>query len=260
VPAFSFVQVSDHHLTAREDGLTRGFSPAYSLRAVLRDIASRVGDGIEFVLSTGDLVEPASAEAYGSARALLGLDGEVEPAGAVRLRAEGLDLPAYLFPGNHDEPALLFGRGPAHTSFEHDGVRFVWVDWGRDGRAAADGELFAFLEHALADGRPTIVVTHHHLVPLGARWLDQLLPAEPELDRFFEIVAGGRVLAILSGHAHTTYEQTVAGLPVYGIAATSFQFALTDEPLLTLEPPAYRVVTVDDGGVTTRVYQVPLPD
>jgi 3',5'-cyclic-AMP phosphodiesterase len=47
-------------------------------------------------------------------------------------------------------------------------------------------------------------------------------------------------------------------VPVYGVASTSFQFGLTDDPVLTLEPPAYRRVTVDDGILTTRVYEVPL--
>jgi Icc protein len=258
VPRFSFVQISDHHLTAAEDGLTRGFSPAYSLRAVLRDIAVRVGDRIDFLLSTGDLVEPASEEAYQSAGRLLGVDGIVMGPRPLRLRSEGLDLPAYVLPGNHDEPELLVDRS-SHATFEHKGVRFVWVDWGRGGQAAADGELFPFLERAVSDGQPTVVVTHHHLVPLGARWLDALLPADEEWERFFQLVARPSVLAVLSGHAHRTYERTIEGVPVYGVGATSFQFALTDYPLLTLEPPAYRLVTVDDRVVTTRAFDVPLP-
>jgi 3',5'-cyclic AMP phosphodiesterase CpdA len=257
---FSFVQITDHHLTASEGRLTRGFSPAYSLRAVLRDVSARVGDEIDFVLTTGDLVEPASEEAYDSARRLLGVEDEPASHGPVRLQAEGLDHPLYLFPGNHDEPSLLFGAAAAaHTAFEHKGIRFVWLDWGRGGQAAADAQLFPFLERELADPRPSIVVTHHHFVALGVPWLDALLPTRAERDRFFELISRSGVLAVVSGHAHTTYAQRIRGVPAYGVRSTSFQFAGTDSPVLTLEPPAYRLVTVDDGVVTTSVFEVPLP-
>lgn len=57
--SFSFVVISDHHLTEDESRLTRGFSTWSSFRAVLRAIARTVGSRIDFVVSLGDLVEPA---------------------------------------------------------------------------------------------------------------------------------------------------------------------------------------------------------
>jgi hypothetical protein len=48
---FSFVQITDHHLSTSEDALVRGFSPAYAFRAVLRHIAENVADTIDFIFS-----------------------------------------------------------------------------------------------------------------------------------------------------------------------------------------------------------------
>jgi Icc protein len=265
--ALSFAQITDHHLTAAHGGLARGFSPDFALRAVLRDLAERAGDDLDFVVSTGDAVERPGDEVYRHARLLLELGRAAEGPAHVQLRAEGLDVPAYLYPGNHDDRELFYrvlldgsGQPPGHRSFECGGVRFLWTDWGERGQARADDELFSFLERELTDVRPTIVLTHHHFVALGARWLDALLPPADESARFFATLAGRSVLAVLSGHAHNTYACEIAGVPVYGLRATAWQFALTDAPLPTLEPPSYRLVTVDDGRFETDVVEVPLPE
>src|SRR6185369_12401478 len=73
--SFSFVQITDHHLLETEDGLIRGFSPAYALRAVLRHIASTVGGTADFIVSTGDLVNNGTPAEYQAASRLLGLAG-----------------------------------------------------------------------------------------------------------------------------------------------------------------------------------------
>ena len=66
------------------------------------------------------------------------------------------------------------------------------------------------------------------------------------------------MLVILCGDVHTTYETLVVGIPVLGLRSTTFQFALQDEPLLCLQPPHYRFVTIQDGILTSRTFEVPL--
>ncbi|MCC7352929.1 MAG: metallophosphoesterase [Anaerolineae bacterium] len=54
--AFSFVQITDHHLRESEALLTRGYSTAYAFRAVMRHIAQHAASRADFIVTTGDLV------------------------------------------------------------------------------------------------------------------------------------------------------------------------------------------------------------
>ena len=263
---FSFVQITDHHLLENETGLIRGVSPAYALRAVTRHIASTVGDKIDFIVSTGDLVNNGAQAEYQAASRLLGLSGGPAAApGPLLASAEGLrEMPFYCLPGNHDDRehffTSLFGEAQArpllNASFVHKGVQFVCLDVGPAVKAALHPETQDFLKQSLDTGLPTIVLIHHAVVPMGARWLDQFLA--DDMDPFWKALAGHEVLGILSGHLHTSYEKLVNNVPVLGLRATVFQFAVQDEPLICLLPPQYRLVTVHDGALTTRLFEVEL--
>lgn len=262
---FSFVQISDHHLLDTEEALRRGFSPAYAFRKVMRHIAETVGGRIDFIVSTGDLVEPPSAAAYVSLREMLALQVDAPPPGPQRVSIEGLrDMPMYFLPGNHDERALFrraFSRSTGddflvNARFEHQGVQFVCIDWGENPKAVASAELLAFLSGALESGAPSIILSHHHVLPIGSRWLDDFIAED--IDAFWRIVSRWNVLGILCGHVHITYEKQKAGIPVYGVRSTAYPFVLQDEPLIALQPPHYRLVSVRDGLLTTRVFEVPI--
>jgi hypothetical protein len=45
---FSFVQITDHHLTESESELLQGFSPGHAFRMVLRHIAQNVGEQADY--------------------------------------------------------------------------------------------------------------------------------------------------------------------------------------------------------------------
>ncbi len=264
--SFSFVQITDHHLLETEDGLILGFSPAHALRTVLRHIAGEVGGRVDFIVSTGDLVDGASAAAYQTASRLLGLaGGQAAAPGPLVATVEGLrEIPFYCLPGNHDDRehffTSLFGEAQArpllNASFVHDGVQLVCLDVGPGVKAALHSETLDFLAQALQAEMPAIVLIHHAVVPVGARWMDRFLA--DDMEPFWKTLAGHNVLGILCGHLHTTYEQVVNDVPVFGLRSTVFQFALQDEPLICLLPPQYRLVTVHQGVLTTRVFEVPL--
>ena len=264
--AFSFVQITDHHLLETEGGLIRGFAPAPAMRAVLRHMASTAAGAADFIVSTGDLVDSGSAAAYQAASRLLGLVGAPAAApGPLRLTAEGLlDKPFYCLPGNHDDRehffTSLFGeaqpRPLLNASFVHKDVQFVCLDVGPAVKATLHAETLDFLAQALATGMPSILLIHHQVVPMGARWMDRFLA--DDMQPFWKVVTGCNVLGILCGHLHNTYEQLVNNIPVLGLRSTVFQFAVQDEPLITLLPPQYRLVTVHEGALTSRVYEVAL--
>jgi 3',5'-cyclic AMP phosphodiesterase CpdA len=99
-----------------------------------------------------------------------------------------------------------------------------------------------------------VILTHHHVAPIGVPWLDNFIA--DDIDRFWQTVRGKSVLGVLSGHVHMTTETIVEGIPVLTLRSTGFQFARHPQPLLTLEPPHYRVVTIAGGVLTSRVVEV----
>jgi 3',5'-cyclic AMP phosphodiesterase CpdA len=263
---FSFVQITDHHLTESEAGLLRGFSTWHSYRAVLRHIATHVAGHIDFIVSMGDLVDPAPDAAYRNVLAALSADPTAARApGPLRISAEGLvDVPMYFLPGNHDDLAamlrVIFPGSPAmdrmNATFEHDGTRFICLDWGRDAAARSADDTFDFLSRNLDRATATVILTHHPVAPVGVEWLDNFLA--PDLDRFWATVAGHNVLGILAGHVHMTTEQIVEGVPVFTLRSTAFQFAREPRSYMTLEKPHYRLATIHEGVLTSRVYEVTL--
>ncbi len=262
--AFSFVQITDHHLQESENATVHGFATWASYRAVLRHIAQHVAGHIDFIVSMGDLVDPAPDSAYRTVlRALHANPTGATSPGPLRITAEGLqDMPMYFMPGNHDDlSAMLRVLFPGsndmermNVRFEHQGIRFVCIDWGRDPYALSTPEMFEFLEESLADSMPAVILTHHPVAEVDAAWLDQFLARDT--DRFWEIVRGKNVLGILAGHVHMSTEKLVGNIPVYTLRSTGFQFARQDGPATLLQPPHYRLVTIHDGVLTSRLYEV----
>ena len=264
--AFRFVQITDHHIMASEAMLARGYSPSHALRAVLRHIARHHGD-VDFIVSTGDLVDKGLDEEYRTFRGMLGLRGTSAAPGAQVASGEGLrDVPMYFLPGNHDPREVFFrnmfpGEGPApaamNVAFEHKGVRFVCVDWGAANKAVTTPGMLGHLGACLADGMPAVVLSHHNVGPVGVARLDGL--AADDAGRFGEVLAGRNVLAVLHGHTHLTVETALAGVTVLGLRSTHFSFAQAgDEWLYVLRPPQYRVVTVDGAALASEVVEVAL--
>ena len=271
--AFTFIQITDHHLRESEAALTRGFSTWHAFRAVLRHIA-RHHANVDFIVSTGDLVNSGGDGSltdvdtdaqYQYVRSALNLTGTTEPPGPLAITAEGLrDMPLYVLPGNLDPRDSFFRNlfpGTAtramNVAFVHGGVQFVCVDWGEGDWAVSTPALLAFLAQALRDGRPSIILTHHHVAPCGLPLWDSWIARD--IASFWDAIAGRDVLGIFSGHAHATFETRVRDIPVFGLRSTSYAFAQQgDEVLPVLRPPHYRVIAVSPDALTTKIVEVPL--
>jgi len=262
--AFSFAHISDHHLLHREDELKLGFSPAHAFRKVLQYIGKEFSNEIDFLVSGGDLVETPDAESYLLARQIMGLRVGAAAPGPGFINAEGIvGLPIYFLPGNHDDRENYYRglfserekRGLMNAVFEHKGVRFISLDLRPEVKGDMSDETFGYLREQLID-QPTILLTHHPLVKVGAKWLDKYLA--DDLDRFWQLLSGKKILGILSGHVHISYEQQVNGIPVMGTRSTAFPFAPQDEKLICLWPPHIRVVTIEGNLLTSILVEVPL--
>ena len=264
---FSFIQITDHHLLESEDALREGFCPGYAFRMVMRHISENVADKIDFIISTGDLVEPDTDATYQGAMKLLGINSSAALPGPQRINIEGLkDFPMYFLPGNHDQRDMftryLFSESKApnlyNFTFEHKGMQFIFMDWGPESKAHLFPETKEFLARALQADLPSVIVCHQHVKKIGSKWLDAFLA--DNLSEFWDVVAEpdvkDKVLAILCGHVHITYEEEYRGVPILGLRSTAYPFAKTDEPTVILAPPHYRFIRIQDGILTSRVYKV----
>jgi 3',5'-cyclic-AMP phosphodiesterase len=265
---FSFVQITDHHLLESEEAHREGFVPGHALRMVIRHIAQNVADKADFIISTGDLVEPPTEAAYACAARLLGLDSSARAPGPWNVNIEGLrDYPMYFLPGNHDDREMvtrcLFPDSQPvdlyNFTFEHKGVQFIFMDWGPESKAVFLPQTRQFLAQALQSELPSVIVCHQHVKPIGIRWLDVFLA--DELDQFWEIVAAPgvkeKVLGILCGHVHITYEDEYKGIQILGLRSTAYPFAESEQKFqVILAPPHYRFVSIQNGILTSRIYKV----
>jgi len=269
VTDFSFIQITDHHLLESEEALRGALCPGYTFRMVMRHVSEHVANKADFIISTGDLVEPDTDATYQGALKLLGINSSAALPGPQHINIEGLkNFPMYFLPGNHDKREMfthyLFPDSNApslyNLTFEHKGVQFVFVDWGPDTKAYLYPETREFLAKILQAELPSVIVCHQHVKRIGARWLDNFIA--DDIRDFWDVVAAPhvkeKVLAILCGHAHITYEDEYRGIPILGLRSTAFQFAKMDEPLVVLEDPHYRYVRVQDGILTSRIYKVTL--
>ena len=267
--SFSFVQITDHHLLEADAMLTRGYSPAHAFRTVLRHIAEHQPH-VDFVVTTGDLVEHGTDAEYQQVRRILGLRELSAAPGPQRATAEGLhEMPMYFLPGNHD-PREAFFRNmfPAfqtedqsalqmNASFMHKGIQFICVDWGNANKAVSTPTMLENLACSLSGDTPSIILSHHNVSPMGLSRLNAMVA--DDIEKFGSIIRGKPVLAILAGHTHATYEASIAAIPVYGLRSTYFSFAQSgDEWCFVLRPPHYRVVSVSERTLTTEIVEVPL--
>lgn len=259
------VIVTDHHLGESAFALNRGYATAWALDRVLDAISAANGHGADGLLSTGDLVDRGRDDEYAFARSLLGVRPTGAAPGPLTSTRPGLEgMPIYLVPGNHDPRTTWLANlfpdtppcDPLDLRFFVGDQAFVYLDLGSDGRA---GELretsLATLDEATAEGRPTVLVLHHHPIEVGVPWLDRALP--PGIERVWERLDRG-IVAVLFGHAHATVDATVRGVPVLGTRATCFQFAASETPEFVIQPLNYRTLTVEGAHVTTERFEVPL--
>lgn len=244
--AARLLHITDTHLFAEPDVRLRGVDTRRSLAAVLAHAAAH-GGRPDAALVTGDISQDETAGAYAAFRELL------EPVGA----------PVWCLTGNHDAPGLMdgpLGRAP----FSFSGTAAV-PGWhvvllsthlpGDHGGRLPDAEL-ARLAAELAAHREdhVLVALHHHPVPLGSRWLDEL--GLYNAAEFLAIIdAAPQVRCIVAGHVHQASDLERNGVRILTTPSTCFQFLPhMDRFAVDSRPPGYRWIELGrDGSVRTEV-------
>lgn len=170
---------------------------------VLADIIEEVNQSEAlFLLHLGDLVPSGQAQEYERFLAVM----------------EGLNIPWYAVPGNHDvrgEGTLLFQQliGPLNHDFQLGDFRFVLLD--TSGLGISEEQL-EWLEEALIKKDPpdirNVVLTH--APPRDPRGHNHALLTPSTAESFLQLmkVPGARVAGLFSGHVHMFYHEVLEGV------------------------------------------------
>lgn len=206
------------------------------------------------VVITGDLVMYNERESYARLRAVV---EEMRGAGS----------PVLLGLGNHDERgpfrAVMLGddaTDPARQYYYAErfgGLRVIVLDSSTPGTHAGTlgPEQLAWLRDELATPAPegTVIAVHH----------PPTMHPEPTMhylsnsDALGEIIAGSDVVAILSGHTHSTIITAIAGIPCVAVPGTAFISEKREDGHHILRWAGVNVVTVRDGVVEIKPLVLP---
>lgn len=248
-------QISDFHF--RDDGrlIKDKVDPRAVLEASIAHLAA-LDPRPDILLVTGDLVNKAPRPAYGPVRAAL----------------EGLGIPVYVVPGNHDDRAALraafadWGYLPAAGEFLHYVVedhplRLIGLDTVVPGtyRGRLCAERLAWLEQRLAEApdRPTLLFMHHPPFRTGIHFMDRA-PFEGAAGFAALLERHPQVQRLLCGHLHRPVEARFGGVTASTAPAIAFQMALDLRPgaesTFVLEPAACPIfVWSPDTGIIAHM-------
>jgi Icc protein len=239
------LQFSDTHLSGSPETPVRGIATSETLARCIAH-AERSHPGPQAILLTGDLVHDDDT-GYGE---------------LCRLFAD-VGAPVHCLPGNHDTAAAMrrgldcppFVHGFAHR---HDGWLIVMLDStvAGENHGHLPDEQLARLDRVLAQeaGHYAIVCLHHHPVPHGSRWLDELmLDNAPAL--FAVLARHPRVRGLVWGHTHQPLDRRQGEMRLLGTPSTCMQFAQNADVFeVDARPPAYRWFTLgEDGSIETGI-------
>jgi Icc protein len=241
------VQITDSHLGDQPHARLLNIDTDRSLAAVL-ELVRREQPQIDALLATGDLADSGATAAYQRFAAA----------------SEGLGGQTRWLPGNHDEwPQLRQAVGASSALLERTLLlgnwQIVMLDStvaGEVGGSIAAAELEALRTAlAAAPDRHALVCLHHHVLPVGAAWLDAQRVANSE-QLLAELAGWPQVRAVLSGHVHQPSEQKYEHFILLTSPSTCIQFA-EGSAEFRVDPngvPGYRWLELyPDGRIETGI-------
>jgi len=241
-------QITDTHLLPEPDSRLRGFPTWCSLAAVLKVVQLHAPD---YLLLTGDLAEAGEPLAYEQLQKLI----------------NPLNIPTFWLPGNHDQVDYMhtmLDRPPFdhRKSVAMGGWRVILLDSvlpaSAIGTGALSPETLAWLRMELGHYReePTLIALHHHPVPIGLDWLDQIGLRAPE--QFYEAIAAfPQVRLVVFGHIHQDFYQRRGNVDYYGCPSTCTQVIPLEKNEPDMKLPGFRLFYLhEDGQYQTHVERV----
>ena len=243
------VQITDSHIFSEPDGCLLGLNTRESLTAVCKRVKQEEWLP-DLLLTTGDLSQDASPEAYQYLAQALG----------------ELNIDTFWVAGNHDDPGVT-SQFFTHPNIQpHDHVlignwQIVLLD------SSVAGEVHGNLsktqleqmEHLLKEhaDKNTLVVLHHHPIDINCDWIDKI--GLKDNDEFLQIIRRNKnVKCVLWGHVHQEFDQVIDGVRWLASPSSCVQFTPgSKEFSADTQSPGYRYLELyNDGQIETRVHRV----
>jgi len=243
------LQITDTHLFADANGCLLGLNTDRSLQSVLAAVSDRAPPS-HLVLATGDLAHDGTAGAYRRFFAHM----------------NGIGLPVYCLPGNHDETRVLqqakdMGRCCFVEQAFHADWHFIFLDStvpGSEGAHLSKPTLDMLERHLrAAPDTHTLVCLHHQPVPMGSRWLDTMAVDNPQA-LFAIIDRHPQVRGILWGHVHQELSTWHGEVLLMSSPSTCIQFLPNSSRFaVDMTAPGYRWLELHpDGRIDTGIERI----
>lgn len=243
-----FIQITDCHLFATEQGKLLGMDTKFSLGLVLERIADEQQD-FDFYLCTGDLSQDGTVESYQYLHDTLSNTGK----------------PQYWIPGNHDQRAnmlkVVSEDKEMLSVIKKGNWQIILLDSqvpGAVGGNFSDAQLKLLKDALEADKTShTLITMHHHPISMGCEWLDTQQIKNSQAFRDL-IKQYDNVRVVLWGHVHQDSDQVIDGARFISTPSTCVQFTPKSEDFdVDKIGPGYRWMELnDDGSVNTGVSRI----
>lgn len=249
---FKVLQLTDMHLFCDPKTSFIGINPYVHLDSIVKSIAgNKEYCDADLLLLTGDLSHDYSPASYDL---VLSCCKHLAPLVAVT-------------PGNHDNLEVLSDTLHRHNFSIRD-KSFILGDWqiilinslwsGHVAGFVTQEEL-VFLASALKEhpDKKTLIFLHHHLLPVGSFWLDNL--GIKNADEVMDIVDKHQnVQAVICGHVHQDKTSYRNNIPYFSTPACGWQFAVNSSPFrLDTLMPGYRYFLLNEDSYETKVVRLP---
>lgn len=235
-----FIHISDLHIDSIRETIY-GVNPVGNLKKAIRLIKDI--PGVDYIIASGDISNDGTEESYRIADSIL----------------SELGLPVYAVVGNHDDKDIVerIKDDLSYIRFQDrldvgNKLRFRFLDsvmksedGGNKCRGFLSEALLASLREDLSsDTRKNILVIHHPSVEQGGDWIDRKMLVNR--DEFKDaVISSGKVLAVLSGHYHSSATDYLDGI-LFSIApSTSTTYGITLKPYEEAYTPGFDVLDID---------------
>ena len=173
----------------------------------------------------------------------------------------GLDIPAIVLPGNHDDRNMMANYFDCSGSSQLGSWQITFLDScippSTKGQLA-DEQITALAKTlATYPEQPHLVFLHHPPIPLGSSWMDGMGLTNANLLWDCLDASSARV-TLVAGHAHQNFDMYHDGVRVLVTPSTCTQFVpRTDRFALDPRQAGYRRIELHaNGDLSTRVVRL----
>ncbi|MBS7703055.1 metallophosphoesterase [Chelatococcus asaccharovorans] len=252
----TFIHLTDLHVGHPAVADAHLFSDTSATLATILDLVATIAPRPSFIVASGDLTNRGDADSYRQLKTLMA----------------ATELPVIYALGNHDTRegfyrGMLERETDLDAPYDHeqviDGVHIVTLDTSTPQQIGGTLEpaQFAWLEATL-DSHPDLpkLIVAHHPPALGEApdWAHWRTIDFTQSQRLAALLAGRKVIGILSGHIHHDRLSVWHGIPVIvGMGQHAATDILQTDVLRMVNGASFGIGTVRRSGLTMAL--VPLP-